>query len=313
MKTTLVILSLFLFLAAGCKTTETRPVSWQQQQMYLSRMKDPRVYGLSIYETPAGLEYRGGGRLHPGRTDALQMLAEEPVRPAVMLRGDSSQEWPVLLDFSSTATWLDFGVAQMLGAVPVGERDPRLVKQAGDETISCLSLVPKLRLELLHIENPLVYVRFAEGPVRPLERGVEKPEVYGVIGWDLLKKFEQIRFSYDLNMIGFSTEDDEPYKADPSLLLAEIPLVKQAPACAVRGLVNGKEELILIDPAGDFEVAANEAVSSLQLGDLSFADPVVSESPGGIRIGARLLANYSITLCPADGVMYFEQPANGEE
>lgn len=312
MKTALYFLSALALLVTGCKTTETRPISWRKQQAYLSRIKDPRIYGLSIYQTPAGLEYRGGGRLHPGQKEALQMLAEEPPRPVAMLRGDFGLEWPVLLDFTSSSTWLDFGTAQTLGAVPVGERETRLVKQANDETVSCLSLAPKLRIQQLHIENPLVYVRFAEGPVRPLERGIEEPEVYGVIGWDLLKKFEQIRFNYTLRMVGLSTTENEPYQADPSLLAAEVPLVKHAPACAVRGLVDGKEELILIDPAGDFEVAADGAVATLQLGELTLKEPVVSESPGGIRIGARLLQNYDITLCPKEGMIYFETTGTGE-
>jgi hypothetical protein len=79
----------------------------------------------------------------------------------------------------------------------------------------------------------------------------------------------------------------------------------------VRGLVNGKEGLILIDPAGDFEVAADgtAGVSSVQLDvDLFFPNPAVAPSTGGVRIGARLLQKYRVTVCPQEGMIYFEKP-----
>ena len=84
----------------------------------------------------------------------------------------------------------------------------------------------------------------------------------------------------------------------------------------MRGLVDGKAELILIDPAGDFEVATDGAaeVADVQLdANLLFSAPVVVKSPGGTRIGARLLQNFKITICPQAGLVYFEKPDDGKE
>jgi len=92
--------------------------------------------------------------------------------------------------------------------------------------------------------------------------------------------------------------------------------VKYAGACAVRGLIDGKEGLILIDPAGDFEVATEgaAAVLSLQLdADLLFSVPAVAKSPGSTRVGARLLQNYKIIICPLAGAVYFEKPDTGKD
>jgi hypothetical protein len=80
----------------------------------------------------------------------------------------------------------------------------------------------------------------------------------------------------------------------------------------VRGVVDGTAGVVLLDPAGDFEVATvgGAAVSSIQLSaDLTFSAPAISTSPGGTRIGARLLQNYRVTICPQTGVVYFEKPA----
>ena len=146
-------------------------------------------------------------------------------------------------------------------------------------------------------------------------RGIDEPEIKGVLGWELLKKFEQIYFDYAKKRLAISTAKSA-YMPDPAQLIARIPLVKYTGACAVRGAVDGKQGLILIDPAGDFEVATDsgETISSVQL-DANFMLPASSvvKSPGGTRIGARLLEKFKITICPQEGMIYFEKPEAGKE
>lgn len=306
----------FIFMAglmalvlAGCKTTEpeeTVPVSWEEQQLFMKRVSDPRIFGLNIYETPSGPQIRGGGRLHPEQSEALKMQVESPMRPVVPLHGNFGVQWPVLLDLTASYTVLEFDTARKAGARPVGEQGrAQLIKSPGDDVAACVSLIPSLRLGQLFVENPLVNVRFANGPLGPVARGIDEPVLRGVVGWNVLEKLEQIQFLYSAGRVVLKTT--ESYVPNPNLLVAELPLVQHAGACAVRGIVNGRREMILIDPAGDFEVAASGAVSSLALGsELAFSNPVVSSSPGGVRIGARLLENYRMTVCPNAGVIYFE-------
>jgi hypothetical protein len=305
-----------LLILAGCKTTEpeeTVPVSWREQQAYLARASDPRIFGLSIYETPAGPQIRGGGRLHPGQAEALPMLLEAPFRPVVNLHGNFGVQWPVLLDLTASVSCLEFDTARKVGARPVGEQaKPQLVKLPGEDVASCVSLVPSLRLGQLFVENPLVYVRMANGSLGRAARGIDRPGLRGVVGWNVLEKLEQIQFLYSIGQVVLKTTD--PYVPNPGLLVAELPLVEHAGACAVRGVVNGKRGLILLDPAGDFEVAAGGTVSSLKLGtNLTLTNPAVSSSPGGVRVGSRLLQNYRVTICPKAGVVYFETKMTGEE
>ncbi len=309
MKASLVLMGTALLVLPGCKTTETKPVSWKEQSAYLAKVQDPRRFGYSIYQTPRGVEYRDGSRLHPNQAKVFSMQAEKPLRPVVGMRGTFGVDAPLLLDFCAFSSWFEFDLAKKLGAQPISEGKAQLVKQPGEEFPSCPSVVSTVRLGSIFVENPLVNVRMATGPLGLLARGIEKPEIKGVIGWDLLKKFDQIQLDYAGKRVMLTTMKTA-YDPDPSFLIATLPLVKYAGVCAVRGLINGKEGLVLLDPAGDFEVATDGAavVSSIQLdADLFFTAPAISNSPSGIRIGARLLQNYKVTICPQAGTVYFEK------
>lgn len=303
-------LGVCLLVVAGCVTAfkETKPVSWEQQQAFVKRVRDPRLFGLAIYQTPAGPRVRGGGRLHPSQSEVLAMQLEEPLRPVVNMVGRFGSEWPVLLDFTSPGCVFEFDTALALKASAVGEGRAQLTNLPGDTFSSCVALIPSIRLGQLYIENQLVMVRMANGSLEPMTRGVEEPQPKGVLGWNVLKRFEQIQFLYSIGQIVMKTTDS--YEPNPGLLAAQIPLVENRGVCVVRGVVNGRPEMILIDPAGDFEVAAvpGTEVSELWLGDgVGVAGPSVAVSSGGVRIGARFLENYRVTLCPKAGVVYFER------
>jgi len=296
-------------LLAGCRTTEEpRAVSWRAQQAYLAGLRDPRLYRIDIYNTPAGVQYRGGGRLHPNQMEVRTMEAEEPWRSVVMMTGRFGDRTPVLLDFTSPFSWMEFDTARTLGAVPIGEREARLVKYPEDEHGACLSVVSKLRFGILHIEEAMMYVRFGNGDLGPLARGIKEPVAKAVIGWDLLKKFEYFQFDYLSGSILLSTT--EPYVPHPDHLLAAVPVVKHAGVCAVSSELNGKSTLLLIDPLGDFEVAADSpSAFSLRLDKGFVAEgAMAAPSPGGTRLGARFLEKYRVTICPQAGVIYFERP-----
>lgn len=299
-------------LFAGCKTTEeVKPVTWKEQSAYLAKVQDPRYYGYNIYDTPGGIDYRGGCRLHRNQIAEILMGPESPLFPAGMLPGKFGKESAWLFDFSASTSWLEFDLATSLGARPVSEGKAQLVKIAGDDTPGCLSIIPTLRLDQLYIENPLVYVRLDNGPLGAPARGIETPMIKGVLGWDILKKLEQVVLDYPGKRMVISTAEVS-YEPNPALLAAAVPLVKHAGACVVQGIVDGQKKMIVIDPAGDFEVATDgaSAVGTIQLGqDLVISSPTVSVSPGGTRIGARLLQNYTLAVCPQEGLVYFEKPA----
>lgn len=300
----------------GCMTTsrETKPVSWSDQQAYLDRVCDPRLYGLSIYQTPAGPRIRGGGRLHPSRAEALPLLLEEPVRPVVNLNGPAGVQWPVLLDCTAPVSVFEFDTALDAGARPVAEGTAKLTQLPGQEVPACVSLISSLRLGQLYVENQLLAVRMANGDLGRVARGIDEPGLKGVVGWDVLQHFAQIQLLYPIGQVVLKTTED--YAPNPSLLLADTAIADRAGACAVRGTVNGQPEWILIDPVGDFDVAAGPGVTIEELvfsDEVSVVRPAIAASPGGIRVGARFLERYQVTICPKAGRVYFEALPQGEE
>jgi hypothetical protein len=300
----LVALSLLL---TGCLTdnTEVKPLSWAQQQSYMKRVRDPRIFGLSIYDSPSGPQIRGGGRLHPNQGEILEMQAKEPMKPVVLLQSGMGREHAILLDPALMSSWMEFSTAQHMQARPVGERDATLVRVAGDDVGGCLSLVPTLRLGQFHVENTLVYVRMADGPIGTLSRGITKPIVKGVIGWNVLKNLAQVNLLYSSGQVLLLST--EPYEPNPERVVAALPLVEHAGVCAVRVEVDGRQQMVLIDPAGDFEAAGFSGSLELAPG-LSFeAD---APGPGGLRIGAGGLSRYDVTICPASNVIFFEKRAD---
>ena len=304
------LLALCLLSLAGCITAykETEPVSWEQQQAFVRKVRDPRLFGLGIYQTPSGAQVRGGGRLHPSQAEALQMQLEEPWRSVVNMTGRFGVESPVLLDCTTPVSVFEFDTALSLKACPVSEGRAQMLSLPGDTVSSCVSLIPSIRLGMIYIENQLVMVRMANGSLGSIARGIKEPQPLGVLGWDVLQKFEQVQFLYSIGQVLLRTTD--VYEPNPGLLKAQIPLVKHRGACVVRGMVNGKSELILIDPAGDFEVAAEPGtdVATLRFSDgVIVSNPTVAVSPGGLRVGARFLQNFRVTLCPKSGVMYLEE------
>lgn len=303
-------------LSAGCVTTEqkTEPLSWREQQGYLMRVRDPRLYGLGIYQTPAGPRIRGGGRLHPSQAEALPMLAEEPARPVVSMNGRFGVTWPVLLDCTAPVSVFEFDTALEAGAFPVAEGSAQVMRRPGEEIPSVISLIPSIRMGQLYVENQMLLVRMANGAIGPAARGIEKPAPAGVLGWDVLKNFAQVQFLYSINQVVLKTTEE--YRPNPTLLAAQVLMAEHAGACAVRGTVNGESGWILIDPAGDFEVAAGPdvAIQELRLSDsVAVSVPTTVVSAGGIRLGARFLARWNVTICPQAGLVFFEQPARPED
>ena len=292
----------------GCKTTdEPKPVTWERQQAYLKKSRDPRIFGLGIHQTPDGVILGGGGRLHPSQATAVGILLRDPWRPVVYVGSKPKQEVPVLIDLTVSTSLFGFDAALEMRAHPVSEGPAKMVNLPGEDASGCISMVPSIRFGLLFVENPLVVVRLANGLPDGAVRGDLDPQPKAVLGWDVFQEFEQIQFLYSIGQIVMKTT--EAYEPNPNLLLANIPILERRGVCAVEGVLDGKAVPVLIDPAGDFEVAVPQgtAVSTLQLADgVAVSDPVVAVSSGGVRVGARFLERYRVTVCPKRGRVYFE-------
>ena len=99
------------------------------------------------------------------------------------------------------------------------------------------------------------------------------------------------------------------FEAEARLAAVEIQLAKQALVAPRNGLISRK----LVVP-GELATPGAVPLSLIDLGNIKISKPeAVAESPGGIRMSAHALCQCDITVCPQEGLIYFERKRAGEE
>jgi hypothetical protein len=311
---------------AGCLTSRTKeppqdkPLSASQQQAWIARAKAPQQFGFSIYEAEGGIAYSGQARLHPNHFTSTEML-EEGV-PVIGMRGRSSRNrLNALIDPSSPDSWMEFSAADEFGAFCMGINN-YVIPYRGEFNTGRISafagVVTQMRIDNLFIENMPFYIRMARGSLGPLARGIHRPAVDAVIGYDNLRIFEYIQFDMPENKIRFSAT--MLYMPIEGMQIKTAKIV-DAPehGLAVEGELDGQPTPIVLDPACDYHLARGDvkvtSTSRIRAGGLEFEDvptlllPVHVAPP---RIGRKLLEPYIITICNRQGKVYFERVPDTE-
>jgi hypothetical protein len=317
-----VALSLAGCMTTGAKKGSTGPLSEKAIADFKKNFKDPRSYWLNLHRGPNNdPSIQGGFRLHPRQTADLELKESAvPFRPLVEVKSASSTKHTALLDISSPECWIDCVRHSELGLITLGYDGviPYVGARDTGGVPAFLTLRTQLRFDHLFMENILFYTRMERGTLGPIGRGMEG-EIKGapvdiVLGWDLLKEFELIRF--DLLNRTIHVGVTEVYSLNEERLMGEVNLVKiPGQGCVVMGDVAGEPQLFVLDPAGDFEVvwpsATESTITQIALGDLILPKCLVSSDvvDGKLpRIGGRLLSKYTVTLCPKTKRVYFERP-----
>jgi len=315
--TTILILSSLIL--AGCisknKEPEDRPLSSTQIEMSLSRARPPQQFGFSIFAVEGGIAYAGRGRLHPNHFTFAEMIEENI--PVIRMRGRSKREtMNALVDPSSPVSWMEFSTSQDFRAYFMGINDMVIPYRGGYNTggiNAFASVVTQVRIDNLFIENMPFYIRMSQGSLGPLARGIRKPEIDAVFGYDNLRSFEYIQFDLQNNSIGFSAS--QPYTPNPDLLLDVANIVKTpGHGLAIEGKLDDQPTPVILDFAGDFSLARGDikvaTTRQLHMGHLSLRDVptlVLPTHTAPPRVGRKLLAPYLITICNKEGLVYFEQ------
>lgn len=285
---------------------------------FANEYKDPRSYLLSIYRKKDGrVGVTDGFRLHRGQNMPIPMeKGAAPFVPLVMAQSRSGVPQMALVDMAARECWTDVDAYMDFGMKTLGYQQsyPYAGLAQLGEAQAYMTLCEQLRLDQLFIENALFYTRLATGGMGPLARGIEDPEFDIVLGWDLLRRFEFVRFDFLNRYIRFAVTD--AYELDEYQLLGTTDIYPVPNyGCVVTGKANGKSQLFVLDPAGDFELAwpgqAGELATAVTVGDFALGDLTVTAKTvdGQLpHIGGRLLAKYTITLCPQQKKVYFEKP-----
>ena len=130
---------------------------------------------------------------------------------------------------------------------------------------------------------------------------------------DCLQLFSAVQFDFLNNTIRLATS--QPFTPNESWLISQVPIVKQPNVgLAIEGAIFGKTMPIVLDLAGDYTLA-NPTGDKTPARQLSFGDLVFRQvsqiplPPNALpRVGRNLFVGLIVTICPQDGIVYFERP-----
>ncbi len=300
------------------KETKDSPIPKSKQERFLSKTKMPQQFGYSIYRTRAGtVACVGEARLHPNHMASVKML--EDGIPVVKMQGMSKRsKMNVLLDTSSPNSWIEFSAAQKLDVHFLGINDQPFPYRGSYNTggaAAFAGVAGQVRIDTLFLENVPFYVRMSIGSLGPLARGIKKPQVDAVMGFDTLRIFEYVQFDLKNSTVALSATTPFNEPEGDNVHVAKI-IPSRSFGLVVEGTVNDEKKPVIIDLAGDFDFARGDikvaVTPEVGLGDLTFLDlPTLvlplHDSPA--RVGRKQLASYRITICNKSGVVYFENLA----
>ncbi len=318
LKTLLILLPACLVLS-GCLTTkskEEQPISLARQRVYLEKTTTPQELGFSIHRAEKnGIAYSGAARLHPHHLATADMLKKVPV---IKLRGRSKRNTlKALLDFGSASSWLEFSTSREFKARFMGI-DGRVIPYRGTSNTggqnAYAGVVTQLRIDTLFIENIPFYIRMANHSLGPLARGIQKPKVDAVLGYDNLRVFEYIQIDLRNHTVSFSS--DLPYIPHDNLLMTTARIINlPGHGLAIEGAIYGSPVPIILDFAGDYHFERGDKkvnnTRQVSLGDIVFRNVptlVLEPNKSPPRAGRKMLESYIITICAPKGVVYFERP-----
>lgn len=319
-KMTLSLLSVCA-LMAGCASTKTEPtgeliLNKEQVQEALSQAKPPQQFGYNVYPTGNGIALSGKPRLHPNHLATVNFAND--FFPVIELHGTAPRmQMMAMIDTAISESWLDYGTATDFRTTFLG-LDGRTIPYRGKLYIgqaeAYAAIVPQLRIDQLFIEDSPVFVRMAMNSLGPLGRGIQDPKIDGVIGYEILRNFEYIRFNLAKKTIEFSATT--PFTPNDTLLIGAARIV-QAPnvGLAVEGGIDGEPTPVVLDFAGNYSLARDDATINLtkmiNLGEVVYVNTptIVGMTPDGLpRAGQGMLQRYVVTVCPRAGMVYFERP-----
>jgi hypothetical protein len=305
-------------LLSGCASNsnqgEEKFMSDREQKAALAKTKSPAYFGFNAYPAEGGIGFRGTARLHPNHQAKVDFIEDDI--PVIKIQGKAHRlQANALLDFSSSTTFMEYSEAEKFDATFMGMKEdvvPYRGAYAGDVK-AYAAVVSQFRIDQLFIENIPVYVRMSRGALGPFSRNIFDPHVDISFGYDVLGLFETIQLNFRTGEAIFSTIN--PYSPHEDLLMSKTRILN-APGygLVVEGAISGTPTPIVLDIAGNYQfmradvnVAQTKQVS---IGDVVYRKvptiqlPVKTALP---RAGRQMLENYIITICPKQGVVYFER------
>lgn len=314
------VLLITLLVVMACSTKRplqhSTAVGKEERSLFTSRSKPPQIFDLTTMSTGRGPVFAGSFRQNLNHIDKLEFAsAKNSTAPIIAI---NDKKTLLLLDSSSPDSWLTFDAAVGMNVTALAgpelfEKNPSHVI---DEMGGFAAVLPRLSIGKLYLDNAVFYVRNARGPLDSLTRWEKSPFVHGVLGADFLRSFEFIRVSLRGRQAVFCGVNLYPYTDSA---LTKLPVSDLNGAMAVTCSIDGEKQDVVIDIAGDFELAMENprggVVKQLTMGDIVFrkveAVPAFDlglPKNGPPRIGRQLLERYDLVFNQRGRELLIEMP-----
>ncbi len=318
--------ALLLACLVGCKTPPDEqiiPFTQNQTQALFARSRPPQAFGLTVYSTDRGPVFAGAHRVHPGQLAVMPFINRADSRAIeINLTARGIKEIPALVDTAARESWVTAPLAIAMSSVALAGPNPyhSTAVHVYDEIGGYASLMHRLTLDSLHVENVLLYIRAASGPLGAPARWLQDPTPQVSLGAPFLRAFSFVTFDFAQRSALFSATT--PFRKPEETLIAQAPLADVRGVIGVEGTINGEPTTFVLDTGGDFALAVNQptaaTVRRVTVGDLVFPLDVPTRDAREIglgeielpRIGRELLSRYRVTLDFRNKQIYFELPSS---
>lgn len=326
-----------LWLSAGCagspgtmRTTPTgRPVSGLQNTeravtAFVQRAVDPREFAVTVTVNANNVPlFINAHRPRPGH-DAVAVFLSPDYSQLPLIEGMlDGRPARFLVDPTSPANWTSLDRALQFRLVPLG---PPLVygvpEHVPDASRGALCAASTLIVDLLPVDAVLFYARPLRGSLWPLCRSADARDADAVLGWSFLRAFERVQWDFPARRIVLSSRRFAEEQSAPEPVLTRLPLEPGFNSLVVKGTIEGQTCLLLLDLAGDFELAMTTPpatpVRQVTIGDVVLRelravglDDLGLGFPDLVRVGIKALGRYVIVLDNHRNEVRIERPGGG--
>ncbi len=308
-----------LIFATGCATTPKKevdtPLTPDEIRAFLKRGKDSNVFWIRSYASQDGYCFENADRIKGrGLARISYVFSRRENRPIIRVTPHFGKPLTALLDTTSRNSWVDIAKTfdcDLAPIIPPGHR--RTPLHLTNQVPGYLSVASELIFDSIRMDAVILCPRMANG-LGPLSRGAENIDL--ILGNNILHAFNMVRIDGQDRSLVFSTVPQ--YSPQEDHLITTLPTEWSSGALTVDGVINGKPHKILLDTAGDFELAMDpcvfDMVRQVSIGDLVFRQvKAVSSEELGLsldmpRIGSRLLSRFVLVLDNTKDVLHVEKP-----
>ena len=310
-------------LFAGCTTTETTNqtetfMGQREQKMLLAKARPAQDFNLSpSFPFGNNVLYLGGTRLEPNQSETQHYAPHS--MPLIKMQGPARQSaYSALVNTALSVSWMQYSCAAPADCTFLsnnGEIIPYFGTESTEGANAYAGLIPELHIGAVNLNNTPLFIRMARGPMTPAAYSATRPKVDAVLGWDNLRQFQFIQFDPAQGEITISTSSTSYVPNEERLIGKAAISPGRADKLTVLGAISGQEAQIILDFAGDFAFARADTrdpvTKQVDLGEIVYLDvatEVLAAQDRFPRAGRKLLEKFVVTVCPRDGVVYFERP-----